>query len=515
MYTLLIADDERLEREALRFIIQRGTDKIGGIFEAVNGREAVELAEREQPDIVIMDIKMPGVNGVEAARRVKELSPRSKILFLTAFDTFDYAREALRIGAEDFLVKPVEDDRLLELLEELCGRLEAERRVRLRADRDRETLHELESLLEKELSGQLGCGYADPRRLEEYAAVNALKEPRYLPGLLEVDLNSYPMRIERSDHADILLGRCEHVCRHEAGRSGWLCLTGRRDGRKRENRGEVVLLFCGSGEHTALAPGELENSILKGLKENVALKARISLGTEAGNPDQLTESFARLKPAAGSVNRRSAALLEEELTGLLESCAPDAGARAGELVLDWLDAQPAREAGMKQVEEILLVLRHQLLRRNPQMPSAGEEYAPQRLSGREEWTAAVRGSLASLSRAVRLSRESGRHPAVRFVLGLLEVRYAEDLPLDEIADLAGQSASHLSRLFRQETGMSVVEYMTRLRVSAARRLLAAGDESIGTISRKVGYGDPNYFTRVFRRETGLTPREYRLQLKIE
>ena len=63
--------------------------------------------------------------------------------------------------------------------------------------------------------------------------------------------------------------------------------------------------------------------------------------------------------------------------------------------------------------------------------------------------------------------------------------------------------------------MSIVEYMTRVRITAAKQLLSAGDESIGIISGQVGYGDPNYFSRVFRRETGLTPREYRLQLKIE
>jgi two-component system, response regulator YesN len=515
VFTLLIADDERLEREALKFIIQRGTDRIGGIFEAVNGREAVELAEKEHPDIVIMDIKMPGVNGVEAARRVKELSPGSRILFLTAFDTFDYAREALRIGAEDFLVKPVEDDRLLELIEELCGRLEAERRLRLRADRDRETLHELESLLEKELCGQLESAYVDPRRLEEYAAVNALTEPRFLAGLLEVDLNSYPMRIERSDHADILLGRCEHLCRREAEQGGWRCLGGRRNGRLRENQGEIVLLLCRSGEHPALPPGELEKRILKVLKEGVSLSARICLGTEAESPDQLAESFARIKPADSFGQRRSAAHLEEQLAALLESADPDAGRKAGTLVFDWLDGHPERDEGMKQVEEILLVLRHQLVQRYPRMKSAAGNFSPGRRCGRDEWNFAVRSSLGALAESLRLSRESCRHPAVRFVLELLDARYAEDLPLEEIAELAGRSASHLSRLFRQETGMSVVEYMTRVRVAAAKRLLSDGERSIRAVSRRVGYGDPNYFSRVFRRETGLTPREYRLQLKIE
>ena len=111
MYTLLIADDEGLEREALRYIIQRGNERIDRIIEAANGREAVESARSQEPDIAILDIKMPGTNGVEAARKIKEFLPSCRIIFLTAFDTFDYAREALRLGAEDFLVKPVEDDR--------------------------------------------------------------------------------------------------------------------------------------------------------------------------------------------------------------------------------------------------------------------------------------------------------------------------------------------------------------------------------------------------------------------
>ena len=182
MYTLLIADDERLEREALKYIIRRGTAEIARIIEAENSREALEIAENEKPDIAFLDIKMPGINGIEAARRLKEMLPACKIVFLTAFDTFDYAREALRLGAEDFLVKPVEDERVLELLGLLVSRLQEENQEKRMLDRTREALNGMIRTRETELSGQLVTGFLDTRKLSDYITLLGIESPRMALG---------------------------------------------------------------------------------------------------------------------------------------------------------------------------------------------------------------------------------------------------------------------------------------------------------------------------------------------
>lgn len=118
MYRILLADDEQIERMALaRRLVRHFGDSII-ISEAVNGAEALEVFEREKSQIVIMDIAMPELNGVEAAEQIRRMDPDCVIIFLTAYDEFSYAKRAIVIRALDYLLKPCEEEELLAVMEE-------------------------------------------------------------------------------------------------------------------------------------------------------------------------------------------------------------------------------------------------------------------------------------------------------------------------------------------------------------------------------------------------------------
>ncbi len=118
MYRLLIADDEMIERKVLHKTIQKNLGKQCAVFQAENGREALEIFEEEKIQIVIMDIEMPGINGIEAARKIREKDKSCSIIFLTAFDEFSYARNAIQVRALDYLLKPYSEQELMLVLEE-------------------------------------------------------------------------------------------------------------------------------------------------------------------------------------------------------------------------------------------------------------------------------------------------------------------------------------------------------------------------------------------------------------
>jgi len=98
MYTLMIADDEQLERQALRYIIEKKCPDIRIVAETGDGTSAIQLADSEKPDIILMDIRMPEVNGLEAALKIRRLLPEVMIIMLTAFDEFSYAKQATPIS---------------------------------------------------------------------------------------------------------------------------------------------------------------------------------------------------------------------------------------------------------------------------------------------------------------------------------------------------------------------------------------------------------------------------------
>ena len=134
MYRLLIADDERIEREVLFKILSRNLEGQCEIFQAGNGREALEIYREKKIQIAILDIEMPGINGIEAAEKIRETDRECSIIFLTAFDEFSYAKKAITVRALDYLLKPYDEQELMLVVEEAI-RIAAENEAggRLRA----------------------------------------------------------------------------------------------------------------------------------------------------------------------------------------------------------------------------------------------------------------------------------------------------------------------------------------------------------------------------------------------
>ncbi|MDF2572716.1 MAG: two component transcriptional regulator, AraC family, partial [Sporomusa sp.] len=125
MYTLLIADDEQLERQALRFIIDKRCPDIEIVGEAGDGKSAIRIAADAKPDIVLMDIRMPELNGLEAAKDIRAILPDVNIIMLTAFDEFSYAIQALTIGAVEYLLKPIRPDDIVNTLHMVMKKVRA------------------------------------------------------------------------------------------------------------------------------------------------------------------------------------------------------------------------------------------------------------------------------------------------------------------------------------------------------------------------------------------------------
>ncbi len=124
MYKILIADDERLERMAVRQIIENNFNEKCTIVEAENGRKALEVCDNL--DIAILDIKMPGISGIEVARKIKSDYPNCKIIMLTGFTYFTYAKECINIGVVEFLVKPFLEEDIIKAVKRTIELLEAE-----------------------------------------------------------------------------------------------------------------------------------------------------------------------------------------------------------------------------------------------------------------------------------------------------------------------------------------------------------------------------------------------------
>lgn len=129
MLKILIADDEHIEQEILTDIICRRMEHEAEVRTAENGRRAVEIATLWGADIVLMDIEMPGVNGLDAVRQIMAQRPHTKVLFITAYSLFQYAHEAVRLGACDYILKPVDADALETAIRRAAAQAETQRQL--------------------------------------------------------------------------------------------------------------------------------------------------------------------------------------------------------------------------------------------------------------------------------------------------------------------------------------------------------------------------------------------------
>ena len=130
MYKILIADDEGIVTDSLQYIIEKNFCSECQVAIAKNGRQAIEIAESFQPDMALLDIQMPGINGLKAMEEIRAQNPRVKTLILTAYDNFDYAKEALRLGAVDYLMKPINKKVIVERLTGMMHTIDQERQKR-------------------------------------------------------------------------------------------------------------------------------------------------------------------------------------------------------------------------------------------------------------------------------------------------------------------------------------------------------------------------------------------------
>ena len=130
MYKIMIADDEGIVIDALKFIIEKSFGETCQVRSAKTGRSVIELAESFRPDIALMDIQMPGINGIEAMKEIRKTNKDIIFIVITAYDKFDYAREAVGLGVMEYVNKPIDRVKITRLLEQAMERINGERERR-------------------------------------------------------------------------------------------------------------------------------------------------------------------------------------------------------------------------------------------------------------------------------------------------------------------------------------------------------------------------------------------------
>ncbi len=535
MRKVLLIDDEYYFRQALKASIPWEENGLCVCGEARDGEEALGLLDSLAPDIALVDINMPVMDGLAFARAVHDRRLPTRLVILSGHSEFDYARQAVALGVVNYLLKPVDDDELVRTLVDVSRQLDREERVRIETDQLKRQFRENRPLLRARLLNELLAGQADIR-----------------PGVLGSRLASLDIRLGGTvcqvaaaepdaemaaawsfedrqlwNHAianllDELLGEdlAHEICLDEGDR---ICVIATCDPAAADrmpgllaDRLEQVrdcvqrmighfTITIGIGEPRA-GLDQLPASHREAL---IALKSRISAGGNQVIP------FSAIGRSGVGVNPLTPALRTRLLTQLR---ALDASA-AQESTAEVFEAARADRVGpelllvccMDLVSLVLAFLTEMGVAQETVFPGAPRTLVEQAqafrlLQDMARWADRL---VADAVEAVSAQRHGKSGHLVGEVRRLVAAHCGDEaLGIDFLAKRLYVHYSHLCYVFRKETGSTINEYITAHRMEKARGLFDDGNRSVSDVADRVGYVDANYFGKLFKKHYGVTPSRY-------
>lgn len=513
MTCLLIIDDEPRQVRSLAHVIRRLRPDFT-VREAFDGMSGWRVLETERVDAVITDIRMPGMDGIELVRQIAERMPHVKTVLLTGYGEFQYAREALRRGVLDYLVKPVglrEIRNMLDLIERTLAK-EADMHHKSSVYRDywfQQLLSgQLTAQMERDMDWMLPAGDAI-----QVLAVRCPGDDECPERVREELKRQLDERLRDRDAAVPFLIRSPS--------REWTGLIVMRssapEGQSARVRQSVRLALerCEDLCGVRLAAGistRKERSIprIRQAHEEARIALR-HLFYQASEPLIPYETVAPFDPVAASVWHG------KEGTVLRAIRASD-WKTVSDTVHD-LFRQCARPPH-PDPEQLKTDMVHFILRVGSQLKGFLPDTSIFRDEREIKRKLVACGDVQALRYAVKeiLMRwldeaadwsRSKSAALIKQALDYMESRYMEDISLESTARMLRLSPSYFSNMFKQVTGVGFSEYLARIRIAKAKELLLHTDEKICDIARKTGFHDAAYFNRVFKRETGLTPNTYR------
>ncbi len=499
--SVLIVDDEELSRYALRTMILKYVTELGVVLEADSGPFAVQLALEKKIDIILMDIRIPGLDGLEAARRILVQSPETIIFIISAHDNFEYAQKALEIGVKGYILKPFR-------AEDIAPRIQAAV-VKITC---RNTTIDHAPVLRKAMEGGL---------IQSYIARNRESILVYKAALGDIFSAAFFVLIENfSDISFNLIADFFPALFRDA----------------LFQDGDILVLLVPvkrnhplpEKESIRIASLELYNRLKKGCPASL----RLGVGPIGTDDEGIMESFtgavealSRTGPEGGVIHGddRSEVSIGSTLNLAVLEDAFFQEIRTGRIAA-------AREVAIQSLEhsfrtttilkesidfaiEFLLVtkifffklgFKNTTINFRTIFVEFSSLTTPQELISR--FNLHLSTLLAAFEEKPSGAIDNRRIGIINYINTNL---FNPELSLDTAADQAGCSPQYFCRLFRAIYERTFTDYVTSKRLELAKHSLATSNLSVSDIARKAGFSDINYFCRVFKKGTGFRPNEYR------
>ena len=525
-YKVFLVEDEIVTREGIRDNVGWTAHGFELCGEAPDGEMALPLLQSVKPDLLITDIRMPFMDGLQLSRIVRDRLPATKIIILSGHDEFEYAQKAISLGVSEYLLKPISVQDLHEVLRKVAAELDQESSERRALQRLREQIEENRAALRERFLLKLVTGAATSAEAVEksqllgidlvarcYLVVILRAEPSDGSGPFDYDRRQQAHQVVAGyveNNPDVfLLGKdIEELVLLMKGNTPEY-LQEERDLLLTRIRGELAPAGCnlraGSG-----APHKRISDICQSFAEAVDDMRAVTDGRAAERPGDGFDKAELLKVDRSSVDDYLRTGTVEGFDPFFEAFVHPLGERAlRSSVVDNYIFMDMVLAAARFVDE----LGGDVDKLVPELDEAGTVSAG--IESVEQLCERARTVLVGA--LVFRDGRAGRHyvGVLKQAQETMERRYMEpELSLNDVAAQVNLSPCHFSAVFSQETGQTFKEYLTEIRLKKAKELLRTTALKTFEICYQVGYNDPHYFSHVFKKQTGVTPGEFRSQVRV-
>ena len=525
---VFLVEDETVIREGLRD--RMPWDQFGYRFvgEAADGEMALPLIRKTMPDVLITDIKMPFMDGLSLSKIVSKEFPKMKIIIISGYDDFEYARQAIEVGVDQYLLKPVTKMKLKNVLLELKEKIEQDQEQEDYRTQFQNEIQEYEQFSRRRFMEKILEGELSVKEIYDEAQRQSIEITAAGYNLLFLYLQE-----KNKEKMAGFLRKQDEVLHYFLRYPQYLLF--------RWNVNSYGVLI--KGEMSQLE--ELTDQCVEFVKKTCGSEEQLEWYVAAGKP---VERLSRLSQCYQGVNHNFAyrfmvpglhVLTEETLGSYVNAQGEnrldgvDSSQLNPEIIKDFLtkgssgeiqefvqsylqNMSKALESRMFRDYEVLHI-RFTTIMYLESIGVSKEEYS-QKIEGKYQdmniKASQVGAYFVDVLRAAVDIRDakskSQGTSAMKKVLDFIDQNcYNENFSLNDVAEAVNMSANYLSATFSQSMQKTFVEYVTGKRMERAKKLLRETDRSSGEIAQEVGYKDPHYFSYVFKKNQGCSPREYR------
>lgn len=537
---VFLVEDEMVIRRGIKNSID--WEKEGYIFcgEASDGELAYPMIIKEKPDILITDIRMPFMDGLELCKLVKKELPNIKILILSGYDEFDYAKEAIRLGVTEYLLKPISSGKLLEALNGVSESIRREKEdkdlVRKYMEEMREnTEHEKQKFFEQMIAGNLSMADAleTGKKYEMSLSAGMYNLLLFRFTLGEENRKSGELLGEAEYAIEKLTERLEYVFEFQRGVEGWAFLLMADNEEQMSERVKelskdleeimknysTIAYFGGIGQPVARLR-ELEESFREAER---ALAARFTMELNriisvddirmAQDVDTLDDieitSFGEIEKTRTMLEKFLNNGVEDEIDEFVD-------VYINELPEENLKSVLMRQYIIMDAYIVMMSFCEKIEGIEGEMQAQSEELknSMKTIQTVEE----IKNYIRMLLKKIIGVRDtiSGRRYSDIIEIAKDQIRktyMSDEISLNTVAAEVGMSPSYFSSIFSKEMGKTFVEYLTEIRMDRAKELLMCSSMKTSEIGYEVGYKDPHYFSYIFKKTQNCTPKEFRARGK--